>query len=149
MARLVTMFIILIAIQACILLYHDSSPMDNALWTFVNGMDSWGSLDFVLAIFGIAAGLYGVGIAVGTIFGTRTDTLIFASAVAGFLSIGYVFSNLAGIIRAELIGRIFTTCIGQPLAFCTPVNLMIAVTIGPFALYYVMTVWDWWKGRDM
>ena len=148
MARLITMMILLIAVQACVMLYHDATPIDNQVWTFVMNMDRWGDLTFILTLFSIAAGIGLVGIAASSIFGFKIDFLVLATAIGGLISIGYVFSNLATIVRADLINRVFTTCIGAPLMSCTPANFIVAITVGPFAFYYVWTVLEWWRGRD-
>ena len=142
------MFLILIAIQACLLVYADQTPVNTNIWDFVSNMSRWSTIDFVLALFGIAAGIGLIGVAAGTVFGFKTDFLIFAPAVAGFITMGVVFTNLARVMTDELIGRIFTTCDVNQLSACMPVVLIIAVTIGPVAFYYVWTVIEWWRGKD-
>lgn len=148
MAKLFTMFLILIAIQACLIVYTDQTPINTDIWSFVTDMTRWGTLNFVLAIVGIAAGIGLVGVIAASTFGFKTDFLIFAPAIAGFISMGVIFTNLARVFQDELISRIFTTCdLASPL-LCAPVNLIIAITLGPIALYYVWTVIEWWRGKD-
>ena len=148
MAKLMTMFLILIAIQACLIIYTDQTPENTMIWQFVTGMNTWGTLGFILALLGIAAGIGLVGIAAASTFGFKTDFLIFAPAIAGLISMGIVFTNLAKALQDDLISRIFTTCdIANPL-LCTPVTFIVAITIGPVALFYVWTIIEWWRGKD-
>lgn len=145
MAKLMTMFLILIAIQACLLIYAAPNSLTTDLWTFVTNMDNWNNIDFILALVGIAGAIGLTGIVAGTMFGFKTDFLIFAPAVAGLLSMGVVFTQLASTMRSELISRFFPTC---DLSNCGPVTFIIAITIGPIALYYAWTVIEWWRGKD-
>jgi hypothetical protein len=143
-----TMFLVLIAIQACLIIYTDQTPENTLIWQFVTGLNTWGTLGFILALLGIAGGIGLVGIAAASTFGFKTDFLIFAPAIAGLISMGLVFTNLAKALQDDLIGRIFTTCdIANPI-LCTPVTFIIAITIGPVALYYVWTIIEWWRGKD-
>lgn len=148
MAKLVTMFMILIAIQAALLLYHDQTPQNTDIWTFVTNLDNWNSLKFITTLATIAAILAGVGIAGSTFFGFKVDSVLFAGAIGGLISMGVIFVNLANVLRNELISRFFYVAgcsLGNP---CPPVTWIIAITIGPFALYYVWAVVEWWRGKD-
>lgn len=145
-AKLMTMFLILIAIQAGLVLYADQTPENTVLWSFIMGTNQWNTLPFVLGVIGIAVGIGLVGVGIG--LGFKTDFLIFAPAIAGFISVGIIFSNLAKALQDDLIARIFTTCdIANPI-LCTPVTFIIALTVGPVALFYVWTIIEWWRGKD-
>ena len=150
MAKLFSMFVVLIAVQACLILYADPTyTSETPLWKFVMGINnSWNTLEFITAIVGIAAGVWLVGIAASSIFGFKTDFLVFAPAITGLVSIGVIFINLGRAMQDELISRVFTTCnLISPLT-CSPVTFIIAITIGPVALFYVWTVIEWWRGKD-
>jgi len=147
MAKLMTMFIILVSIQAVLLIYHDSSPVNTVIWDFIMNVQGWGTLAFVLALIGIAGGIGLVGIAAASTFGFKTDFLIFAPAIAGLISCGVVFVNLANVIRDDLISTFFTTCSVDPSA-CAPVTLIVGLVVGLPALYYVWTIIEWWRGKD-
>jgi len=144
------MFIVLICIQVALLIYHDPTPENNVIWAFVTNLSQWGTLGFILGMVGIAAGIGLVGVAAASTFGFKTDFLIFAPAIAGFISCGTVFVNLANVIRSDLITYFFTTCsIHEPLsAACGPVNVIIAIFPGILALIYVWTIVEWWKNKD-
>lgn len=147
MARLVTLFMILIALQAAMILYADQTPQSTSLWDFVTNIDNWNSTTFVLTLIGIAAGIGLAGIAASAVFGFKTDFLILAPAIAGLISMGVIFVNLANIIHDELVARVFTSC--QATVTCAPVTFILAVTVGPMALYYVWSVVSWWRGSDL
>lgn len=142
------MFMILIALQAAMMLYANGSTQDNDLWTFVWNMDNWGSLGFIISLGAIATAIGLTGISSGSIFGFKTDFLVMAPAIGGLISIGVVFTNLANMIRDELIGTFFTACSNPGVASCSPANYVIALTVGPIALYYAWTVVEWWRGKD-
>lgn len=143
------MFVILIAIQAVLLIYADQTPQNTDLWTFVMGFSlaNWGSIQWILTLGAIASAIFFSGISGGNVFGFKTDFIIMAPAIVGLISIGVVFTNLAGVIRNFLVNSVFTTCIPAPMA-CTPANFLIAITLGPVAFYYVWTVAEWWRGKD-
>ena len=165
MAKLITMFFILIAIQACLLVYGGHcnnltpgldgifgtdddicSDAGTNIWEFIMNIDNWNSLTFILTLVGIAAGIGLVGVAAGAVFGFKTDFLLLAGAIGGIISMGVIFVNLANTIRDELIARIFTGC--TLTGSCSPANFIVAIIVGPFALYYVWTVIEWWRGKD-
>jgi len=147
---------VLIAIQACLVIYTNQTVMPTVIWTFITNLDGWGTAELTLAFIGIAAGIGLIGIAAASTFGFKTDFLIFAPAIAGFISVGVVLTNLANFMRSELMARLFHCDPGLEaavLADClssqsTITSFIIAITIGPLALYYVWTVIEWWRGKD-
>ena len=151
------MFLILIAIQACLIIYTNQTEQSTVIWTFINGLDGWGTSAFTLTLIGIAAGIGLIGIAAASTFGIKTDFLIFAPAIAGFITVGVVLSNLANFMRSELTSRIFY-CDPAALALAiledceasatSTSTFIVAIIIGPIALYYVWTIIEWWRGKD-
>jgi len=139
------MFMILIAIQAALIAYANQTPQDTSLWNFVTTPQNWNNTNFILGLVGIAGTIALAGIIAGTIFGFRTDFIIFAGAIAGLISIGSTFVGLYNVLHDELVSRIFIGC-GTS---CTPVNWILAITLGPIAFYYVWTVIEWWRGKDI
>lgn len=148
MAKLATMFLILIALQACLIIYSDKTPDNTDLWKFVTGMANWSSLGFIVTLTAIAAAVIYGGISPGGFMGFRYDFLIMAPAIGGLIGLGVVFTSLATVIRDELVSRIFTTCDLSTLIGCNPVIFIIAITVGPVAFYYAWTVVEWWRGKD-
>lgn len=149
MAKLITMFMILIALQGAMMLYANGSTNDNNIWTFVWNMDNWGSLSFLISLSAIALAIGLQGISSGSIFGFKTDFLVMATAITGLISIGAVFTNLGNLIRQDLIARFFSVCADPSTTTCYPATFIIALTIGPLAFYYAWTVVEWWRGKDI
>jgi len=144
MAKLFSMFLVLIALQACLILYTGQDAENTLIWDFVTNMSQWSTLGFVLALVGIAAGIGLIGVVAASVFAFKTDFLIFAPAIAGFITMGIVFSNFAKFLADQLIAILNPTC-ALP---CLPVNFFVALIVGPIALYYVWTVIEWWRGKD-
>jgi hypothetical protein len=151
------MFIVLIAIQVVLMVYAGQDPINSDIWEFVTNLQNWGSLKFILSLVGIAAGIGIIGIAAASTFGFKTDFLIFAPAVAGFITMGLVLTNLGRAIADEIRERFFS-CLSYAgdagvYASCitnqnTIVTIAWAISVGPLALYYVWTIVEWWRGRD-
>lgn len=150
MAKLGTMILILIALQAVMILYAGPSYGEEVtVWNFVTNMDNWNSLEFMVGLLALVTLVGAIGIAVGSIFMSKSNFVFLASTIPGFLSLGVVFINLGNMIRDELIAIIGEANPACTLASCGIVNFIIAVTIGPLALYYVWTVVEWWLGKDI
>lgn len=144
MAKLVTMFILIIVVQAVLTLYIGQDATTSQLWTFVTNPTNWNNLDFILGIIGIAGAMGLAGIAIGSQFGFKTDFIIFALAIAGLISIGVIFRDLYNVLNGDL-ASVF--CSGNPN--CAPATWITAIVIGPVAFYYVWTVLEWWRGKDI
>ena len=160
------MFFVLIALQACLIFYgghcNNLAPgpdgifgtdddicndEGNNLWEFIMNIDNWNSTYFVLAFFGIAMGIGLIGVSAGAVFGFKTDFLMLAMAIPGIMTMGAIIVNFANVVRDEVIGQIQPTCSGI-LTGCFGSNFIVAIIVGPFALYYLWTVIEWWRGKD-
>ena len=138
------MFLVLLAIQVCLVLYTDQTPSETDLWSFAMNMDNWNTLQFIGTLAAIAGGVGLVGITAASIFGFKTDFLIFAIAIPGIIYMGSVIVNLGNVIRDELVSRVF---IGCGLS-CPQANFVLAIVLAPLALIYVWSVVEWWRGKD-
>ena len=156
MAKLMTMFFVLICIQAVLMLYAGQDAADTQIVEMVFNMQNWGSTAFILSVLGIAAGIGLIGFAAASTFGFKTDFLIFAPAIAGFVSMGVVLTSFAMFIKKELIAyalycapdlatATLASCLVSQQAVA---NFVIAITIGPLGLYYTWTIVEWWRGKD-
>lgn len=148
MAKLANMFIILIAIQAVLILVYGSTPNDSSLWTFVTNPSNWGSSEWIMTFIGIAGTMGVVGLVAGSVFGFKTDFLVLSAVVGGFLSVGVVFTNLTSAIGSDL-ANLFKCSGDISWISCAPATWIIAITVGPLAFYYVWTVIEWWRGKDV
>jgi len=143
MAKLFTMFIILIALQASMLIYHTSEAAPTSIWQFVVNPTMWAGTDWIIAFAGVATLLGAIGIVGGTVFGIKTDTVIFAPLVFGLMTMGAIFVKLYDLIQSELVARVFGGGLGL-----VPSMFISGIIVGPWALYYVWSVIEWWRGKD-
>jgi len=149
MARLQTMLIILICIQFCLILYSDQTVQATDTWELVTNSANWNNTTFILSIIGIAGSIGLVGIVAGSIFGFKTDFIIFAIAIPGLISLGLPFVNLYNVLSSEITSRFFPGCGVGIATGCNITNLILATTLGAVFVFYVFTVIDWWRNRDM
>jgi len=153
MAKLFTMFLVLIAVQACLVLYIGESNEvagSNAIWDLIMNVNNWGNLNFLASLVGVAMGIGLVGIAAASVFGFKTDFLLFGSMITGLIALGSVFISLFNTVRSNLISMIFDSagCTLADTTSCFEANLVSALIVGPVALYYIWTVIEWWRGKD-
>ena len=186
MARLLTMFMVLIALQAVLVLYtagtaspgnscsihtlggssecgsHSGCSWDagtstctgtesNSLWTFLIQTDKWNSTFFIILMVGMSLTILIPALFIGgATFRFITDFMVFAPAVGFLIAIGVVFMNLAAFIRSEILARILPTwCMTPGGGLCPTGVYILAVFVAPFAFYYMWTVIEWWRGRDI
>ena len=151
MAKLITLILVLIVLQACLLLFNNTNidtQTDTNPWDFVTNIDNWNSLTFVLGFVGIALGIGIVGFAIGSYIGFKTDFVMLAVAIPGLLSLGLILVNFGNVLRNFLISTFFVGCGGVNPQTCAPATWLVAISVGTIAIFYVWTVVDWWRGRD-
>lgn len=150
MAKLVGFFLVLIAIQACLLIYQNPCkdeggvqvcPADSSLWGFMNNPSQWADTQFILLFLGVASGITIVGLVAGSTFGFKTDFLVFAVIIGTLFSWGAITAQLYSVFNNAIAGWLF----GET---CAASRMITLIVIGPFALYYIWTVLEWWRGRD-
>jgi NADH:ubiquinone oxidoreductase subunit 3 (subunit A) len=74
---------------------------------------------------------------------------MFAPAIAGFLSMGVIFVNFGNMMRDEIIMRLFPdSCSILDPGACVIATMIVAITVGLVAFYYVWTVIEYWRGKD-
>jgi hypothetical protein len=145
MAKLLTMFIVLIVIQFCLIIYANQQAESTQLWEFVTGFNNWDKTSLYVAIGTLAGTLLLAGIASGGSFRFVTDFIVAAPAIAMLMSFGVVFINLEALLRKEIIARFFVGCSPN----CPPAILLTGIMLGWLALYYLWSVLEWWRGKDV
>ena len=141
MGRLMTMILVIFAINVGILLFAGTSPgTTNFYWNFMKGPVEW-STSTLLAFFVLGSGiLAGVGIVVGTFF-TSSDRILDSGFVAGFISIGAGIYPLWSFINTA-VGSYFPTAQGAGSW------LIASIFVSPLAFMYLFSVLEWWRLRD-
>ena len=150
--KLSNMIMILIIIQATIIFYDQvytssyelEAYGDNgtAIWEFVADPTGWTGTSLLI----ILASLIGLGgaIAIGTYLYTKSDTVLFFGIFSMFIA--------AGMVPIISLYHVFTRnvsmfgCSSMP---CTTATLAWVFTGGLIAIFYVLSVLEWWSGRSM
>ncbi len=150
--KLSNMIMILIIIQGVIIFYDQvytssyelEAYADNetAIWKFVSDPTGWTGTSLLI----ILASLIGLGgaIAIGTYLYTKSDTVLFFGIFSMFIA--------AGAVPIISLYHVFTRnvsmfgCSAMP---CTTATLAWVFTGGIIAIFYVLSVLEWWSGRSM
>jgi len=149
--KLSNMIMILIVLQLSIIMFDNIvedpdyeltayASNETTMWDFVLNPSGWAGTSLLL-IFGsltVVGGLIGIGIYLVT----KSDTALFFPVFTLLLGIGAVpISSLYTVITRELS---FFGCTSMP---CTPAIIVFALTGGLLALFYVLSVLEWWSNR--
>jgi len=153
MAKLGTFFMVLIAIQLSLWAFAAQTPdSNNSLWDLVTHPEHWKTTSFVEALLTLSWGMILVGVVAGSIFGFKTDFIIFAPAVAGLIGMGVIIFQLYDVLSSDLAARFGCTyldpALGPTLTNCPPVQWILWITVSPLAVYYIWTVVENWRGKD-
>lgn len=150
--KLANMIMILVILQFSIILYDSvyeddfelSSYESNetTLWNFILNPSGWTGTDLLLifATLGAVAGVIGIGV----YFVTRSDTSLFFGVFTLLLGLGAIpIASLYNVITREVE---FFGCTAIP---CVPAIMVWAVTGGILAIFYVLSVLEWWSNRSV
>lgn len=151
--KLANMILILIVIQAVIVIYdqvYDSTSYEldsyadenSQVWNFVLDPTSWSSSSLLIALLALGAGAAAF-IAVGTFLNTPSDTAMFSPAFVLLIGAGAVpIISLYNVFSREVA---MFGCTSMP---CTPALILWALSGGFLAVFYILSVLEWWSGRS-
>jgi len=150
MARLANLIMIALLVQACLILYGTSTDTSGNIYSLIVNPSGWESNWMVLSLLAVALFTTTSGIAAGTIFGFKTDFLLFGTTISGLLALLAVpLINLWQVAYMEFIAVFMPGC-GAGVEFgCAQADLIVGVLFGPILIMVIWTVVDWWRGRDM
>lgn len=134
----------LIAIQATLLIYTNNTPENTTLWQFAGAPQNWNNTQFVLLFLGVASGITVAGLVAGSTFGFKTDFLVFAVIIGTLISWGVVFAQLYNRVFSDISAYLF----GGASSMDNAAGLLTLLIVSPFALYYIWTILEWWRGKD-
>ncbi len=149
--KLSNMIMILVILQMSIIVFdnvvedpdYELTPYgsnDTTVLDFVVDPSGW-SVSGLLIFFGSLTAIGGV-IGVGVYLVTKSDTALFFPVFTLLLGAGSVpILALYKVITRELN---FFGCTAMP---CTPAIIVWALTGGILALFYVLSVLEWWSNR--
>ena len=152
--RLLGMTVLLIIIQlACGIFYqtldtteyslnpYTSGTNEFRLWTFIMNPVIWTNSGFWVLISAIIT--VGAGIAIGTIFGAKSDLTYLFTLFLFFSSFGAIpIANLYLAITSDV--TVFGCIVGQPCQFASIVAFFFS---GILAAAWIYTCIEWWSGR--
>ena len=147
MGRFTNLVIFLVALQAVLILFEGQTPTNTSLWQIVTQPQNWNSLTFILTISAISLGIGAAGAFVGTMFGLKTDFMVFSSMIPGLLSLCVPIINFAVMI-GKYSAQIFCSPAAIDMTGCPAAMWMVIITGGVLGVYYLFTVIDWWRSRD-
>ena len=144
MAKLMNLFMIMIAIELSMMLYASTTPSYNPLWQVLVS-PSWNSLLILVTAGSIAVGLgWGAAVVMGSVFGLKTDFMVFAVMIPGIFTWGTLIYDFRKLLYAEFAPKFMC----KAGALCIPADVIAILTGGILALWFIFGVIDWWRGRD-
>ena len=113
---------------------------DTAIWDFVANPSDWSGSGLLLILCTLTAigGLIGVGVYLVT----KSDTALFFGVFTLLLGAGAV--PIASLYEVFTRNVEFFGCTSMP---CAPATLVFALTGGILAIFYVLSVLEWWSNR--
>ena len=151
--KLSNMIMILLILQMSIIIFYNvvETPdyeltsfgsNDTVVWDFILDPTGWSGTDFLLAFVSLTA--IGGAIALGVYLVTKSDTSLFFPVFTILLGVGAIpIASLYTVITNELN---FFGCTAMP---CTPAIITWAFTGGLLAVFYVLSVLEWWSNRSV
>lgn len=150
--KLANMIMILIIIQASILVFDAVSTPDfelssygsneSVVWNFVSNPTGWAGSDFLLYFISLTAVAGTIG--VGVYLVTKSDTSLFFGVFTLLLGLGAI--PIISIYNVFNRNAAFFGCSSIP---CTPSLIAWILTGGILAVFYVLSVLEWWSGRNV
>lgn len=154
MAKLVVLMVFMIAVCLSLILYQGTdvtipgtggTMSENILYRFITNSNQWSGSNLWDSILGISLAVAGTGIVAGVMLGFVTDFMMFAVAIFGLMSIGFIFIQFQQLFRSELFA--FFACTSAET--CKAADWITWVIVAPIAFLYIWTVVEWWRGKDV
>lgn len=150
--KLANMIMILLILQMSIIMFdavsvpdYELTPYDSndtVIWDFILDPTGWTGTS-LLIIFAGLIGLVGA-IGVGVYLYTKSDTVLFFGVFTLLLGIGAV--PIVSLYQMFTRNVSFFGCTAMP---CTPAIIVWALTGGMLAIFYVLSVLEWWSNRSV
>jgi len=146
MGKMTTLILLMIAIQATLFIFAGTDPVSTAIWQVATNPFDWSGLSFFGSIVLVASGIGLGGLIIGSVIGIKTDFMVFSVLVAGLITLGAPIIALASTLQAHA-SSMFCPGVDPAILACPFATIFTALTTGPLAIYYAMTVVAWWRGR--
>lgn len=135
MGKLLPMLLLVVAINLSIVVFIGGPFPGSTLWAFVNSPGDWNSLGLIALMTESLTAVGFAAIAIGTIFGSKSDTLIFATIT------GVMFSF--GISYADLFNRLNAT----DILSSSHSNIALLI-VSPLIITYLYVIIRFWRNVD-
>jgi len=134
MGKLLSMLLLIVAINLSIVIFVGADPPGSSLWTLITNPQDWGSLSLMNLMTDAIALSAVAGIVVGS-FWTKSDFLVYAGITGVFLSFGVSFAELYNSFNQwEVLGES---------------NSYIALILAaPLLISYIYVILKWWRNND-
>ncbi len=150
--KLANMIMILLILQMSIIIFdavsvpdyeltaYDSN--DTVVWDFILDPTGWTGTSLLLLFATLTA--VGGAIAIGIYLVTKSDTSLFFPVFTLLLGIGAI--PIVSLYQMFTRNVSFFGCAAMP---CTPAIIVWALTGGMLAIFYVLSVLEWWSNRSV
>lgn len=135
MGKLLSMLLLIVAINMSIVIFVGGTPPGSSLWTLITNPQDWGGLSLLTLITESATLAAATGIVIGSFIGQKTDFLIFATITGVFLSFGISF--------AELYNRFNSWEV-----LSSSHSYIAIIFIAPLLISYIYVVLKFWRNAD-
>jgi len=115
---------------------------ESALWNFVVDPTAWTGTSLLLILGSLVA--IGGTIGIGVYLVTKSDTALFFGVFTLLLGVGAI--PIVSLYQMFTRNVSFFGCASMP---CTPAIIVWALTGGILAVFYVLSVLEWWSGRSV
>ena len=137
MGKLIYLFMTVIAVQLCLIFVFHCELPGTSLWDFWKSPQDWDLLNFTDLLKNLTFSIGAVGLVIGGLI-IKNDLMVFGSTAAVFFTFGAQLVNLWNNINAE--ATFGGSSGGGPW--------MASIIVVPIMLLYILTILEWWRGRD-
>lgn len=135
MGKMLSMLLLVVAINLSIVIFVGADPPGSALWDLIVNQENWRSLSLLALMTDATVVAAGAAIVIGSFVGAKTDFLVFAGITGVFLSFGVSF--------AELYSRFNSwEVLGQSHSY------IAIIFIAPLLISYIYVVLKFWRNAD-
>jgi len=135
MGKLLPMLLLIVAINLSIVIFIGGPFPGSTLWAFVNSPGDWNSLGLIKLMTETLTAVGFAAIAIGTIFGSKSDTLIFATITGVMFSFGISYASLFNRLNAEAI-------------FSSTHSYIALLIVAPLVVSYLYVIIKFWRATD-
>lgn len=135
MGKMVYLMLGVIAVQISLYLVFDIGIPTSSLWELFRDPSNWNSLSLTSLISDAITAISAIAFVGGLIF--KNDLAVFGGLAGVFYTFG---KQLVELYRQIYAQPTFGDSVSAPI--------VASIIISPIILLYILTVLEWWRGRD-